>query len=593
MAINLRNPHETKRYRVQTICGKYGILYPFFAIVIFGHFWFFEQFYQNERATDLQKKLSSFASDYSQNKIPLETLPSIMGHFITQNHAQIAILDEQGDILYDNPFKIWIETDVGERIAVSVSFFSDITNLKRYGLQTGDSVIIQGKYYGEQNRKLFSPYVITKEFRPSIGSLPHNVNTATLEEIHGSIVSLFLPNPEQWNNREGIMAAALKSWFPLPEEFSKKAARGEAFHSEWEDALSSVNNLVFIQPIIIDGAAEGYLFALTPLTQLEEAFSALEIYYAFFSIVGGLLLIIVLSLLFSKKVSRPLLNLNRTAAQLAELNFTAATIPIKSKDELGSLSNSLVSLSSNLERTLNQLRVTNEKLVQEMEYKSKMEIIQKQFFSDASHELKTPISVVKGYSEGLLDHIADNKRERYARTILREASRMEKLVMDMLELTQLEAQAIPLNFVSFLLYDLIVETTLSMGKLAKERGLTLRIQGDKNVVAKADSGKIEQVLINYLSNAICYAPEGSIVDINFAACPSKQKIQVSVTNMGNQIPEYALPLIWDRFYREENARSRSTGGTGLGLSIVKEIMLLHGQDFGARNTSNGITFFSH
>ncbi|WP_161490657.1 HAMP domain-containing sensor histidine kinase [Paenibacillus sp. O199] len=562
----------------------------FFAIVISGHFFFFERFYQNERASDLQKKLSSFASYYSQQNFPMERISSVMGRFITQNHVQIAILDKQGQIRYDNPFKLWIETDSGERIAVSTSFFSDLSKLAQYGLQKDDRVSIQGEYYDEQNRKLFSPYVITKEYSPSIGTLPNNVNTERLEVVHGSIVSILLPKPGQWNNREGIMAAALKAWFPLPEEYSEQVANGEAFHSEWKEAVSSVQNLVFIQPIIVNGVTQGYLFALTPLTQLEEAFSALEMYYAFFSIVGGLLLIVVLSFLFSKWVSRPLLKLNQTAAQMAKLEFTAIS-PIKTKDELGSLSTSLVSLSSNLERTLNQLQLTNEKLVEEMEYKSKMEVIQKRFVSDASHELKTPISVVKGYAEGLVDFIAENKREQYARTILREANRMEKLVLDMLELTQLEAQTVKLKPVTFLLYELIAETAANMKPLSNAKTLNILISEDKSLLVVADPEKIEQVVLNYLSNAIHYATEGSSIRLDFELSRSERTVYVSVTNEGPKIPDSELPSIWNRFYREENARSRSSGGTGLGLSIVKEIMQLHQQTFGAENTPSGVKFY--
>ncbi|MEN1990127.1 sensor histidine kinase [Paenibacillus hubeiensis] len=562
----------------------------FFAAVIFSHFWFFENFYQNERALDLQKKLSSFASNYNQQKLNSEDLSSTMGDFITQNHVQLVIVDKQGEIRYDNPFKIWIETDFGEIIAISTSFFSDLPKLAQYGLQTGDQVTIQGEYYDEQNRKLFSPYIIAKENSLSIGILPNNVNEKKLEHIQGTIVSIFLPKPGQWNNREGIMAAALKEWFPLPKEYWKQVTQGEAFHTEWEETISGVHNLVFVQPLVVNGYTEGYLFALTPLTQLGEAFNALELYYAFFSITGGLLLIVVLSLLFSKLVSSPLLKLNRIAAQMAKLDFTVVS-PIKSNDELGSLSTSLVSLSSNLERTLSELRMANDKLVQEMEYKSKMEAIQKRFVSDASHELKTPISVVKGYAEGLLDQIAENKRERYARIILREANRMEKLVMDMLDLTQLEACVVPLKPVTFLLHDLIVETTINVEQLIKANALYVHIKGDKSILVSADPEKIEQVLLNYFSNAICYAPVGSTIHINYETHTSEQTVYISITNSGPPIPESEISLIWERFYREENARSRTSGGTGLGLSIVKEIMQLHHQKCGAKNTSDGVTFY--
>ncbi|MCG7379127.1 HAMP domain-containing histidine kinase [Paenibacillus sp. ACRSA] len=562
----------------------------FFAAVVAGHFWFFERFYQHERTTELGKKLASFASDYTQQKWPAEKTPTVMGSFITQNHVQMAILDTDGEVRYDNPFRIQLSTDAGQPLSIAVSFFPDMSALTAYGLQPGDRITVKGEYYVEQGHSLFSPYVIRKNGSSAVGSLPYNANREGVIEVSGTIDSVLLPAPGQWNNREGIMAAALKVWFPLPAEYNEQVNRGEAIHIEWKEPISGVHNLVFVQPILRDGKVTEYLFALTPLTQLGEAFGALEVYYAFFSITGGLLLIVVLSFLFSKMVSRPLIQLNLNAARMAKLDFTAIS-SIESKDELGSLSESLVSLSSNLDRTLKELQLTNEKLVLEMEYKSKMEELQKRFVSDASHELKTPISVVKGYAEGLLDQIAENKRERYIRTILREADRMEKLVLDMLELTRLEAGAVKLHGELFSVNQLALESMEKMEQLAKAKRMEIQIQGDRNVCAWADPEKIEQVLLNYLSNAIRNGTEGSPIQILIQHDVQKQNVCVSVENEGSTIAEHELSLIWDRFYREEDARSRQAGGTGLGLSIVKEIMQLHQQSYGVGNTPNGVRFY--
>lgn len=226
-----------------------------------------------------------------------------------------------------------------------------------------------------------------------------------------------------------------------------------------------------------------------------------------------------------------------------------------------------------------------------MEYKSKMEELQKRFVSDASHELKTPISVVKGYAEGLLDQIAENKRERYIRTILREADRMEKLVLDMLELTRLEAGAVKLHGELFSVNQLALESMEKMEQLAKAKRMEIQIQGDRNVQAWADPEKIEQVLLNYLSNAIRNGTEGSPIQILIQHDVQKQNVCISVENEGPSIAEHELSLIWDRFYREEDARSRQAGGTGLGLSIVKEIIQLHQQTYGVLNTPNGVRFY--
>jgi signal transduction histidine kinase len=265
--------------------------------------------------------------------------------------------------------------------------------------------------------------------------------------------------------------------------------------------------------------------------------------------------------------------------------------PIQSKDELGSLSESLVSLSSNLDRTLKELQLTNEKLVLEMEYKSRMEELQKRFVSDASHELKTPISVVKGYAEGLLDQIVENKRERYIRTILREADRMEKLLLDMLELTRLEAGAVKLHMESFTADQLVAECVEKMRQLSKAKQMKFEVQGDREVHAWADAEKMQQVLLNYVSNTIRNGNEGSTIRMDIRYDREHEQVYISVENEGPSIAEHELIRIWDRFYREEDARSRQAGGTGLGLSIVKEIIQLHQQSYGVANTPNGVRFY--
>ncbi|MEK3868830.1 MULTISPECIES: sensor histidine kinase [unclassified Paenibacillus] len=201
------------------------------------------------------------------------------------------------------------------------------------------------------------------------------------------------------------------------------------------------------------------------------------------------------------------------------------------------------------------------------------------------------MSIVKGFAEGLLDHVADNKRDRYARTILREADRMEKLVADMLELTRLEAGSAPLKESVFSFEELAAEAVEKMSRLARDKRMTFQMEGEAGSRVKADKEKIEQVLLNLLSNAIRYGTEGSAVLIRLEAQP--EFLRVSVTNQGPLIPQDQLPLIWERFYRGEDSRNRKAGGTGLGLSVVKEIMLLHEQAFGAHSTPEGMTFYFH
>lgn len=609
----LKMPKMSKGIVFKLFVVNFCFYVVFFAAIIGGHFWFFEQFYQNERAVGLEKRIAEFADQYSRERWNGDQIAPMMAHFISLNHVQMVVLDAQGNVRFDNPYRIQLRTDDGNEVPVALSYIKNMEELREYNLQLGDRVVTYGSYYDEHGIRRFSPYLIGRKEEAAFGAIPHNSSLDSLERVEGTIIAMLLPERGQWNNREGIMAAALKEWLPFPDRYSGLAAQGEAFHSEWTEAVSGVHNLVFVQPIVRAGKVQEYIFAITPLTQLGEAFDALEQYYAFFGIAGGLLLIILLSFVFSKLVSRPLISLNRTASRMAQLDFTAIA-PMRRNDELGSLSASLVNLSANLNGALKELQLTNEKLVEEMAYKSQLQELQKRFVSDASHELKTPISVVKGFAEGLLDQVAENKRERYVRTIWREADRMERLVADMLGLMRLESGATELAPTSFYIDALAASTVEKLSQLAKDKKLDIRIEGERNARVKADKEKIERVLLNLLSNAIKYGTEGGLVRVKIGRSfhigaadfdsdgkqlqaqvdPSPNlygRMWIFVFNEGSQIPQEQLPLIWERFYRGEEARSRKSGGTGLGLAIVKEILNVHASSYGVRNVAEGVEFY--
>ncbi|KPV59968.1 histidine kinase [Paenibacillus sp. A3] len=560
----------------------------FYAIVLLGQLLFFEKFYQNQRLAGLEKKLESFSEQYASNRWDEPRITREMGLFISQNKAQLAILNPEGKVKYDNFFRIVIRDDKGVQVKVSLMLMSDSDQkeLLAAHLQRGDLVQVEG-VFEDPAKDLIFPIVIRKAGMKDIGSVETSSIEGQLEQVSGVITDALLPSPNLWNLRQGLMYLAIEEWFPLTDEQKADLQSGRMIEREWTETLTGVRSFIAVQPVMRDGKVSELLFAVTSLQQISEAYDALRLFYLYIG-VGGIVLILLLSLIFSKFVTKPLLTLNKIALRMAKLDFSAKS-PIRSTDEFGSLSHSLNSLSETLDHTLKELHQANEQLRADMEQKQRMEQRQKEFVSNASHELKTPLSIVKGFAEGLRDGISESKRERYLEVILDETGKMEDLVKDMLELTKLESKTIKLKKSRFMVSELIEDIVDKLSHHLNEKGLKVVHMAAGEHPVYADQSKIEQVLFNILINAIRHAVPGSEITVRIES--DGERLKVSIDNEGENIPKDQLDDIWERFYRAERSRNRKTGGTGLGLAIVKHILELHESRYGVTNTEKGVSFY--
>ena len=232
-------------------------------------------------------------------------------------------------------------------------------------------------------------------------------------------------------------------------------------------------------------------------------------------------------------------------------------------DEIGRLGQSLNRLSAYLEQTIGELRQTNAQLAQEIREKERVDNMRREFIVNVSHELKTPIALIQGYAEGLTAGVADDPEDRkyYCDTIADEADRMNKLVMQLLSLSRLELGAEQTYAEDIDLYALCSEAVRKTAVLCEGRGLTVRYE-ETRVTVRTDGDLLEQVLMNYLSNAIRYTADGGRIEISAARTGST--VRLTVFNEGDGLPEEELPRIWEKFYRTDRARTRAAGGTGIG-----------------------------
>ena len=340
----------------------------------------------------------------------------------------------------------------------------------------------------------------------------------------------------------------------------------------------------------------GYeLYMRTPTADLQES---ARISNNVLISIGSVVIIVsgIIASIVSKRFTAPILELNGIAKKMSNLDFSQKYQTDDAEDEINNLGKSINIMSDKLEKTIKQLTVNNSELEKDIERKSKIDEMRKQFISDVSHELKTPIALIQGYAEGLVENVNadDESREFYANVILDEANKMDRLVKQLLELMKLEYGKREFNNENFDIVALINEVIKKSNVMLEESNITLEFNCDKEIMAYADVFYIEQIVTNYLTNAIKYSKEINgkrKIKVDITTNEENKKIRVSVFNTGDNINEAELQRIWGRFYKIDTSRNRENGGTGIGLAFVKAIMNNYKNDYGAINKEGGIEFY--
>lgn len=312
----------------------------------------------------------------------------------------------------------------------------------------------------------------------------------------------------------------------------------------------------------------------------------------------GLVLLIISSLfaiLTSKSISRPIAKLTKITGKMANLDFTEKYRINDSNYEINQLGKNVNNVSDKLEDTINELREHNIKLQNDIEEKSEIDKMRKQFISDVSHELKTPIGLIQGYSEGLIENVNEDEESRrfYAEVIRDEAQKMDLLVKKLLELMKIEYKEKAFKDVEFDLSELVKAEIRRETVNFKNKGIDLELNIPEKIIVYADQDCIEQVVNNYLSNAIKHCEKinnENKVEIKIEKT-KKNKVRLYVYNTGRKIPKDYQNRIWGRFYKMDKSRNRDDGSTGLGLALVKAIMNNYENEFGVRNRGNGVEFY--
>lgn len=592
------------------------------AAVVIGQTVFFKQFYANQKVNETVKSIRNFANEYEQAPGSEQAILQLEQKFYDQYHVWITPLDRYGNVHQANDFAMEVKLDSSQEHPelsnkeIRVPLYHLVNQEEILGGETPQLAPgMRISMYGIVKDSALIPYIIGKTgiFPPgTLGAL----TPAQLEGVKGQPFWENRQLEEQVNQYLHEKSSGTAGTSPVtmiigtvqavhvpqdsytslsylaPQSFFMERARafqadllmnpGIADEPSLQITDEHQNDIPYKQVVLRvkdSVGGEGYLFAMVSLQPVDDALNMVKAYYGY--VLGfAILLILFASYYYSRKIAGPLLQINRVTEKIANLNFSEK-VPVLSRDEIGDLAKNINTLSDALHSRIEQLK-------QDIEKEKKLENTRKEFIASVSHELKNPLSVMKSCLSAVKDGVARHKNDYYMAALEKEVDRMNLLVVDMLELAKFESGTYQMKGEPFSIDEAIHDACGLLTLDMKNKHLDLKIQVDQASVW-GNRQRIEQVLANFLTNAIRYSPENQ--SIHISAREEGEAVKVSVENKGARIPEDQLDKIWDRFYRGDAARKRSDGGTGLGLAICKNILELHGARYGAMNTEDGVLFF--
>ena len=405
---------------------------------------------------------------------------------------------------------------------------------------------------------------------------------------------------------------ALDIYYPSPEyltylknlELQKKIKDFSSRKNEYINPLKKNNELVMylvtnsktkVQYVELFGVLESgkrvYINA-----SFSNVFEAVNVVNNFMLLIGTLILIIfiIITYFFTIVFIRPILAITHIAMRMSEFDFDTK-YDMRCNNEFDLLGESMNILSDNLENTLAKLKESNAKLKIELERKTEVEDMRKEFLSNISHEFKTPIALIQGYAEAVYDGFLTTKEDEreYLSIIIDEAKKMDDIVVRLLNLNELEFGENKLKITRVDITEVINELLRNTKILFDKNDAKILFDYDnKTRYVWVDENMIIEVFTNYISNALNHIKEingEKYLKVTFDE--KNDSIRVGIFNTGYNIPNEDIDNIWEKFYKVDKARTREYGGNGVGLSIVKVIMEKHKMGYGVENKDNGVEFF--
>ena len=456
-----------------------------------------------------------------------------------------------------------------------------------------NTFFLQKYYFANKKQEVISAYE-TLNKGVTQGLLNDENFTRELELIctTGNISIFVMDNsgePKLWTNRDyEMLQRTLYSFiFELEKpETSEVLEKGEGFIVRQTKERMTQSDYIEIIGTLDSGDS---FIMRTAMESIRESAAISNRFFTYIGM-GAIFISSILIWWQSRRISKPVLELADISKRMTELDFNAK-FTSEQDNEIGLLGPNMNQLSESLENTISELKTANNELQKDIEQKIQVDEMRKEFLSNVSHELKTPIALIQGYAEGLKECINEDPESRdfYCEVIMDEAGKMNAMVKKLLTFNQLEFGNDMVTMERFDIVALIRNVLSSTGILMEQKGIRLIFKETEPVYVWADEFKVEEVVTNYLSNDINHCEHDRIIEVKLQK--KDNIIRISIFNTGNPIPEEELDKVWIKFYKVDKARTREYGGSGIGLSIVKAIMDSLHKECGVQNYENGVEFW--
>ncbi|MGQ3540673.1 HAMP domain-containing sensor histidine kinase [Bacillus cereus] len=353
------------------------------------------------------------------------------------------------------------------------------------------------------------------------------------------------------NANKEILAKSNEINTTINDHISKMQTRTDHNGAIIENHWKTSNYICTVSPIVVDGKHEGYVYMFLGTESIEKLVNGLTKQFIIAGAITFLLTVITIFLL-SRLLTKPLLHMKHATEKMSKGDLSVSLTTTRN-DEIGELASSIQTLANDLHY---------------------MKTERSEFLASVAHELRTPLTYVRGYADiALKESTPSEQRLRYLSIIKDESDYITNLVQDLFSLAQMEQHNFSIQVKEVHLHTFLTRICEKVNAMYKERYIKVSFSCPPTLLVNLDEQRFEQVVVNILNNAYRHSKEHS--HINISVTEEHKHISIAIEDEGEGIPLEDLPHIFERFYRVDKARTRSTGGTGLGLSIVKEIVELH------------------
>ncbi|MCT4688796.1 sensor histidine kinase [Vallitalea sp.] len=538
---------------------------------------FINKYYITKKIDNIINNINSFSKQYKQEKWNYDELARQINKFEGNNNTTVTV---NGLSYSDMQYEEYILT-----LQIDNSTYYDIYITKEDLLKAfdGEMPIQYQKFYLEAviyDTEILTPYKINNYQMYDVLAeenytlLKGDATIINISNVMDNITDIQVANNVDFINLIDIEDMTI--------QYTKK---DDVYYLIDDMPFLNVKQVNYVKIIEMDNGKKTYINVTSSLQPVGEVMSILSDYYIIFYLLA-IFISLAIAWIYSRSISNPLLKLTKVADKMAGMDFSVRST-LNSDDELGILSNSLNILSTNLDEALTDVKEANNQLVIDMEKEKQQEKVRREFVANISHELKTPLGIIKGFAEGIKDGIKKEKTDYYLEVILDEIEKMNTLILDMLELSKFETGKIE-DKEEFDIIKLINKAVTLLEIPISDKKLKIDIKGDFTNVYGVKF-QIDQVIMNLISNAVKYCTNNTTIIITGEIIDNTNYIYIY--NEGNSLTKEELESIWLRFYKIDKSHNRESGGTGLGLAIVKAILDGHGSDYGVINKQNGVEFY--